>query len=140
MDSEYQYQYQYHRLNLHVVDSKNVWKKFQFWQTCTFLVKVVNHSLHVIIVRIHKMLISYIKLDHALYLINHGIHIATCKWPQSTYTYMILEKFLPRSHAQGVKQSVCQSVVIVVVSTKIASSWVLGNCACCKHNQSVDID
>ena len=46
--------------------------------------------------------------------------------------------FLPRAHAQGVKQSVCPSVV-VVVGTKIARSRVLGVCACCKHNQSVDI-
>ena len=47
---------------------------------------------------------------------------------------------LPRAHAQGVKQSVCPSVVVVVVGTKIAISRVLGVCACCKHNQSVDID
>ena len=42
---------------------------------------------------------------------------------------------------QGVKQSVYPSVVIVVVvvGTKIARSRVLGVCACCKHNQSVDI-
>ena len=45
--------------------------------------------------------------------------------------------FLPRAHAQGVKQSVCLSVV--VVGTKIAKSRVLGIYACCKHNQSVDI-
>ena len=30
-------------------------------------------------------------------------------------------------------------VVVVVVGTKIARSRVLGVCACCKHNQSVDI-
>ena len=30
-------------------------------------------------------------------------------------------------------------VVIIVVSTKIARSQVLGICACCKHNESVDI-
>ena len=47
--------------------------------------------------------------------------------------------FLPRAHAQGVKQSVCMSVVVVVVGTKIARSRVLGVCACYKHNQSVDI-
>ena len=49
--------------------------------------------------------------------------------------------FLPRAHAQGVKQSVCPSVVVVVVvvGTKIARSRVLGVCTCCKHNQSVDI-
>ena len=47
---------------------------------------------------------------------------------------------LPRAHAQGVKQSVCMSVVVVVViGTKIARSRVLGVCACYKHNQSVDI-
>ena len=47
---------------------------------------------------------------------------------------------LPRAHAQGVKQSVCMSVVVVVVvGTKIARSRVLGVCACCKHNQSIDI-
>ena len=44
---------------------------------------------------------------------------------------------LPRAHAQGVKQSVYPS--IVVVGTKIARSRILGVCACCKHNQSVDI-
>ena len=42
-------------------------------------------------------------------------------------------------HAQGVKQSVCMSVVVVVIGTKIARSRVLGICAYCKHNQSVDI-
>ena len=52
--------------------------------------------------------------------------------------------YLPRAHAQGVKQSVCMSVVVVVVvvvvvGTKIARSRVLGVCACCKHNQSIDI-
>ena len=41
-------------------------------------------------------------------------------------------------HAQGVKQSVCLSIVIVV-GTKIARSRVLGIYACYKHNQSVDI-
>ena len=48
---------------------------------------------------------------------------------------------LPRAHAQGIKQSVCLSVVVVVVvvGTKIARSRVLGICACCKQNQSVDI-
>ena len=43
---------------------------------------------------------------------------------------------LPRAHAQGVKQSVCTSVVLViVVGTKIARSRVLGICACCRYNQ-----
>ena len=52
----------------------------------------------------------------------------------------MIVQFLPRAHAQGVKQSVCPSVVVVVVvGTKIARSRVLGVCACCKHNQSVDI-
>ena len=44
---------------------------------------------------------------------------------------------LPQTHAQGVKQSVCLSVI--VVGTKIARSQVLGICACCKHNELVDI-
>ena len=49
--------------------------------------------------------------------------------------------FLPPAHAQGVKQSVCPSVavVVVVVGTKIARSRVLGVYVCCKHSQSVDI-
>ena len=47
--------------------------------------------------------------------------------------------YLPRAHAQGVKQSVCPSVVVVVVGTKIAKSRVLRVYACCKHNQSIDI-
>ena len=51
---------------------------------------------------------------------------------------------LPRAHAQEVKQSVCPSVVVVVVvvvgvGTKIARFRDLGICACCKHNESVDI-
>ena len=54
----------------------------------------------------------------------------------------LLNASLPRAHAQGVKQLVCTSVivvVVVVVGTKIARSRVLGIYACCKHNQSVDI-
>ena len=51
--------------------------------------------------------------------------------------------FLLRIHAQAVKQSVCLSViiviVIVVIGTKIARSRILGICVSCKHNQSVDI-
>ena len=45
-------------------------------------------------------------------------------------------------HAQGVKQSICMSVVVVVViviGTKIARSHILGICVCCKYNQSIDI-
>ena len=51
--------------------------------------------------------------------------------------YMTL---LPRTYAQGIKQSVCPSVVVIVVviGTKIARSRVLGICACCNYNQSVD--
>ena len=45
----------------------------------------------------------------------------------------------PRMHARGVKQSVCPSVVVVVVGMKIARSRVIGVCAYCKLNQSVDI-
>ena len=44
---------------------------------------------------------------------------------------------------QGVKQSVCPSVVVVVVvvvvGTKIVVSRLLGIYACYKHNQSIDI-
>ena len=49
--------------------------------------------------------------------------------------------FLPCAHAQGVKQSVYPSVVVVVVvvGTKIARSRVLGICVSCKQNLSVDI-
>ena len=55
-------------------------------------------------------------------------------------------QLLPRTHAQGVKHSVCQSVVVivvvvvVVVGTKIARFRVLGVCVCYKHIQSIDID
>ena len=50
--------------------------------------------------------------------------------------------FLPRAHVQGVKQSVCMSVVVVVVVVvrmKIASSGDLGICTRCNHDKSVDI-
>ena len=53
-----------------------------------------------------------------------------------------MHRLLPRTHVQGVKQSVCTSVIvviIVVVGTKIARSCFLGICACYKHNQLVDI-
>ena len=46
---------------------------------------------------------------------------------------------LPHMHAQGVKQSVYPSVIVVVVGTKITRSRVLGIWLCYKHNQSVDI-
>ena len=43
------------------------------------------------------------------------------------------------TYAQGIKESVCLSViVIVVVGRKIARSCVLGICACCKHNQLIE--
>ena len=41
----------------------------------------------------------------------------------------------PRAHAQGVKQS----VLSVIVITKIARSRVLGICACCNYHELVDI-
>ena len=43
--------------------------------------------------------------------------------------------FLPRTHAQGVKQSVL-SVIIVM---KITRFQVLGICACCNYHELVDI-
>ena len=42
----------------------------------------------------------------------------------------------PRTCARGIKQSLCLSVVVVIVGTKITRFRVLGICA---HNQSVDI-
>ena len=48
-------------------------------------------------------------------------------------------------HAQGVKQSVCPSVVVVViivvvvVGRKIVISRLLGICECYKHNKLIDI-
>ena len=60
------------------------------------------------------------------------------------HVYSHIYVYLPRAHAQGVKQSVCPSVVVVVVvvvvGTKIVRSRVLGVCACYKHIQSIDID
>ena len=46
-------------------------EKKQF-QTRAFLVKAINRS-YVHVMRIRKMLISYVRLDHMLYLINYGI-------------------------------------------------------------------
>ena len=49
--------------------------------------------------------------------------------------------YYPAHMRKGLKQSVCPSfvVVVIIVGTKIARSRALGTCACCKHNQSVDI-
>ena len=58
---------------------------------------------------------------------------------------ILLDKnqYLPHTHAQGVKQLVCMSVVFIVVvfviGIKIARPRDLGICACCEHNKSVDI-
>ena len=56
-----------------------------------FLVKVVNRSIYIYAMRIHKMLISYIRLDHTctLYSINYpkelrGMH----GQGKSMYTYV----------------------------------------------------
>ena len=48
---------------------------------------------------------------------------------------------LPHTHAQGVQQLFCMSVVVtvIVIDTKIARSRVLDICACCKYNQSLNI-
>ena len=48
---------------------------------------------------------------------------------------------LSHTHAQGVQQLVCMSVVVavIVIGTKIARSHVLDICACCKYNQSLNI-
>ena len=47
--------------------------------------------------------------------------------------------FITCAHAQGVKQSVLSVCRLLSLNTKIARSRVLGICACCKHNESVDI-
>ena len=48
--------------------------------------------------------------------------------------------FLPRAHAQGVKQSILSVVCLSdVVVTKIAKSQVLGIYACCNYRGLVDI-
>ena len=52
----------------------------------------------------------------------------------------VLARLLPRTHVQGVKQSIYLSVVVVTIGTKIARYRVLGIYVYCKHNQSVDID
>ena len=64
-----------------------------------------------------------------------NINTLTIAQARPTMLWISLVLLLPRVHAQGVKQS----SVVVVVGTKIARSRVLGVCACCKHNQSVDI-
>ena len=73
--------------------------------------------------------------------ISNGVHMINIIYSCITsivYTILcaIHLRFLLRAHAQRVKQSVCLSVV---VGMKIARSLVLGGCAYCKHNQSVDI-
>ena len=57
------------------------------------------------------------------------------RWNFHQFHYLLS---LPRVHAQGVKQSVCMSVV-VVIGTKITRSRILGIYACCEHNQSLDV-
>ena len=52
---------------------------------------------------------------------------------------LLILTLLPCANAQGIKESVYLSVV-VVVGMKIARSRVLGIYACCKHNQLIDID
>ena len=53
---------------------------------------------------------------------------------------MLAILFLPHAHAQGVKQSVCMSiVVVVVVRTKIAGLDDLGTRGTSKANEFVEI-
>ena len=74
-------------------------------------------------------------------LISQYLTSFCCSWLNSQpgfCTFPSTDKpYLPRTHAQGVKQSVCPSVI--VVGMKIAISRLLGVCACYKHNQSIDI-
>ena len=46
---------------------------------------------------------------------------------------------LPRMHAQGVRQSVCMSVVVIVIHMKIANLGNLGTWATCKANEYIRI-
>ena len=48
------------------------------------------------------------------------------RFPLQMYMYVHPAVYLPRAHAQGVKQLVCLSVVVVVVATKIARSGLSG--------------
>ena len=60
---------------------------------------------------------------------REGFNITHQRSYHSMLCKVKLTQFLPHAHAQGVKQSVCPSVV-VVVGTKIARSRVLGIYAC----------
>ena len=46
-------------------------KNFSFLKNARFSGKG-RQSLHIYVMRIHKMRISYVRLDHTLYSINHG--------------------------------------------------------------------
>ena len=56
---------------------------------------------------------------------------------ESSYTVLLSGQFLPRAHEQGVKWSVCMSVVVVVVvGTKITRSRDLGVCVVSRASPS----
>ena len=69
--------------------------------------------------------VQYHCISHkaACKILNHEVRFS---W--NSYVHAQFAAYLPRAHVQGVKQSVCLSVV--VVSTKIARSRVLGIYAC----------
>ena len=75
-------------------------------------------------------------MEFSTWTLTFVVEISRCL-PHILPLYQII-LLLPHAHAQGIKQSVCTSVV-VVVGMKIATSRVLCICACYKHNQSVDI-
>ena len=83
-----------------------------------------------------------------LFWVTHAAAVRPGK-PRTTWTALssgtLMEELelslssLPRTHAQGVKQSVCTSVVVVVVGTKIATLGDLGIWATRKHDELVKI-
>ena len=79
--------------------------------------------------------ITYIATKQSISVLVH----CRCGYQPHNSDYpLVYHQYLPCAHVQGVKQSICMSVV-VVVNMKIAKSHVLGICACCKHNQLVGI-
>ena len=66
-------------------------KNFNFEKRVFFLVKVVNRSIYINVMRIRKMLIYCIKLDHALYSINYGMYM----YPWVAHKNIFASTFMP---------------------------------------------
>ena len=77
---------------------------------------------------------------HSTFLVDLYRRIKFDK-PIYPYNIIIIVRSTPHACARG-KALVCPSIVVVVndivVVTKVARSHVLGICACCKHNKSVE--